>query len=254
VPKVAREASAGLVAALAEATIPGDVQAAIDAAYARLHRRDDPGGAVVAVRSSALSEDAASASSAGLYETYLNVRGLPAVLDAVRRCYGSLWSARAVQYRAFKGLGGADEAMAVVVMAQIMSESSGVAFTANPLTGDRNEIVVNASWGLGEAVVSGRVTPDSFVLDKRSLAVIARAVAEKQVEHVADPSGASGTVERPVAGGRMAAPALTDAQLATLGALCREIEAQYGRPVDVEWAVAAGTFFILQARPITALA
>ena len=250
VPKVARSAAADLVAALTDAVVPPDVKAAIGAAYSEIQQQDV---AVVAVRSSALSEDAASASSAGLYESYLNVRDLPAVLEAVRRCYASLWSARAIQYRAFKRLGGRDEAMAVVVMAQIPSEAAGVAFTANPLNGARHEIVINASWGLGEAVVSGRVTPDSFTLDKRTLAILSQAIAEKEIEIVSDPRGLSGTVERAVARERTTTPVLSEPQLATLGGLCREIEGRYGRPVDVEWAIAGGTFYILQARPITAL-
>ncbi|MGE0542069.1 MAG: PEP/pyruvate-binding domain-containing protein [Dehalococcoidia bacterium] len=249
VPKVAREATADLTAAIAAAVIPDDVRDAVAAAYARLQ----PEAMAVAVRSSALSEDGASASSAGLYETYLNVRDLPAVLDAVHRCYQSLWSARAVQYRAFKGLGSREEAMAVVVMAQVTAEAAGVAFTANPITGDRNQIVVNASWGLGEAVVSGRVTPDSFIVDKRSLTIQSREIAGKEVEIVPDPTGGSGTVPRAVDGRRSMTPALTDEQLVTLATLCREIERRYDRPVDIEWATARRSIYILQARPITSL-
>lgn len=250
VPKVARSAAADLTAALAGAAIPDQIEEAIGAAFRELQQQS---AAAVAVRSSALSEDAASASSAGLYETYLNVRDLPAVLEAVRRCYASLWSARAIQYRAFKKLGGRDEAMAVVVMTQVPSEAAGVVFTANPLNGERDQIVVNASWGLGEAVVSGRVTPDSFTLDKGTLAVLGRDISEKETEIVDDPSGLSGTVERGVARERMTMPVLSEPQLATLGRLCREIEGQYGRPMDVEWAIAGGVLYILQARPITAL-
>jgi pyruvate,water dikinase len=248
-PKVAREATATLTAAIAAAAIPGDIRDAIAAAYARLHQD----AAVVAVRSSALSEDGASASSAGLYETYLNVRDLTAVLDAVRRCYQSLWSARAVQYRAFKGLGGPDEAMAVVVMAQVQAEVAGVAFTANPMTGDRGQVVVNASWGLGEAVVSGRVTPDNYTVDKRSLAVQSREIAEKEVEIVANPDGDSGIVSRAVDHLRIRTSALTDEQLVALAALCRDVEHHYGRPMDIEWAIDRQSMFVLQARPITTL-
>lgn len=248
-PKVAREATATVTEAIAAAAMPGDVRDAVAAAYERLRQES----AVVAVRSSALSEDGTSASSAGLYETYLNVRDLTAVLDAVRRCYLSLWSARAVQYRAFKGLGGREEAMAVVVMAQIQAEVAGVAFTANPITGDRGQVVVNASWGLGEAVVSGRVTPDNFIVDKRSLSIQVREIAEKDVEIVADPHGESGTVSRRVDESRMVASALTDEQLVTVVSLCRDIEHHYGRPMDIEWAIARRSVFVLQARPITAL-
>ena len=250
VPKVARETCAPLAQRLATATLPDDLAGEISAAYASLRER---GVAVVAVRSSALSEDAAAASSAGLYESYLNLRDAAAVLDAVRRCYASLWSQRAVQYRALKGLASRGEAMAVIVMALVPAEKAGVAFTVNPITGDRDEIVINASWGLGEAVVSGRVTPDSFTLAKENMTLLAREVFEKEVEIVPDPAGASGTVQRPIENGRSLAPALTDEELRTVGALCCTIERRFGRPMDVEWAFADGCVYVLQARPITAL-
>ena len=134
VPTVAREASAALAARLATATLPPDLRAEVAAGYDELRRR---GFDVVAVRSSAISEDAVGASSAGLYETYLNLREIDAVLEGVRRCYASLWTQRAVQYRAFKGLGSRKEAMAVVVMALVPADVAGVAFTANPISGDR---------------------------------------------------------------------------------------------------------------------
>jgi pyruvate,water dikinase len=249
VPKVARDATATLTAAIAAAVIPDDIRDAVAAAYVRLRQE----ASVVAVRSSALSEDGVSASSAGLYETHLNVRDITAILDAVHRCYQSLWSARAVQYRAFKGLGGRDEAMAVVVMAQIAADVAGVAFTANPITGYRGQVVVNASWGLGESVVSGRVTPDSYIVDKRSLSIQSREIADKEVEIVADPTGGSGTIARAVERPRRMTSALTDEQLVTLVTLCRDIENRYARPMDIEWAFARQSIFILQARPITSL-
>lgn len=250
VPQITREAVAALAGPVASARLPDDIRAEIASAHAELRQR---GGDVVAARSSALSEDAAGASSAGLYETHLNLRDLDAVLDAVRQCYASLWTQRAVQYRAFKGFDSRAEAMAVVVMAMVPAEAAGVAFTANPISGDRDQIVVNASWGLGEAVVSGRVTPDNFVLNKGTLAIVARDLYAKEVEIVPDPSGASGVVQRGIAGERAARQALSDADLRELGRLCVAIERHYGRPIDVEWAIAAGRIFILQARPITSL-
>ena len=251
VPKVAREACAALAARLETATLPPDLRTGVAAGYDELRRR---GFEVVAVRSSALSEDAAGASSAGLYETFLNLRDVDAVLEGVRRCYASLWTQRAVQYRAFKGLDSREEAMAVVVMALVPADAAGVAFTANPISGDRNQIVVNASWGLGESVVSGRVTPDSFVLDKASLAVVSREVFAKETEIVPAPSGGSGTVQRPVSGARAATPSLDDPELRRLGELCLAVEGRYGRPMDVEWAIANRALYVLQARPITGLA
>jgi phosphoenolpyruvate synthase/pyruvate phosphate dikinase len=249
-PKEARAVAQPLFERVLEAALPPDLEQEASDAYARLLAR---GAAVVAVRSSALSEDASSASSAGLYETYLNLKDREAVLDAVRRCYASLWSARAVQYRAFKGLDSRNEAMPVVIMTQVPSEAAGVAFTINPVTGNRDQIVVNGSWGLGESVVSGRVTPDNFILDKRTLQVVGRDISEKEIEIVADPDGGSGVAVRSVERSRVAVPSLTDADLLTLGQVCCAIESRYGRPMDVEWAFAGGSLAILQARPVTAL-
>ncbi len=251
-PKVARQACAPLTAAMHEAALPLDVVEALVDGYATLRSRCGE-EVVVAARSSALSEDAAAASSAGLYETYLNLRDVEAVLDGVLRCYRSLWTPRAVQYRAFKRLDSTPEAMAVVVMAMIDADVSGVAFTLNPLTGNHDQITVNASWGLGESIVSGRVTPDQFLLDKAGLKVVQQEIAPKDVRTAANPSGASGTVELAVPAYRAAQPALTQAELSELGALCLAIETAYQRPVDVEWAFHQGKLYVLQARPVTGI-
>jgi pyruvate,water dikinase len=249
-PRVAREACAALEERLATSSLPADLVADVTAAYGSLRAR---GAGVVAARSSALSEDGATASSAGLYESYLNLRDADAVLEGLRRCYASLWTARAVQYRAFKRLTNQQEAMAVVVMALVPATRSGVAFTANPVTGDRDQIVVNASWGLGESVVSGRVTPDSFVLSAATLAVIEREIHEKETEFVPDPSGDSGTVQRAIDPARARAPALSEQDLQAVGGLCRSIAHHFGRPMDVEWAFADDALYVLQARPITSI-
>jgi pyruvate,water dikinase len=250
-PKMAREACTPLQKALSTARLPETVARAIADGFAMLRSN---GVHVVAARSSALSEDGSGASSAGLYDTFLNLRDEAALLDGVLRCYHSLWTPRAVQYRAIKGLSGGAEAMAVVVMALVPADVAGVAFTVNPVTGDRDQILVNASWGLGEAVVSGQVTPDSFVLSKHPLAVTSREVYEKELEIVPDQAGGSGTVQRAVSGERRLAPALDDAALVQLGELCLRIEAHHGRPMDIEWAFARGQLYVLQARPVTGLA
>lgn len=251
-PKVAREACATLAARMEQARLPDSIAAEIRDAYQQLCAR--AGAAlVVAARSSALSEDASAASSAGLYETYLNLRDLDAVLDGVLRCYRSLWSHRAVQYRAFKQINSASEAMAVVVMEMVPSEVSGVAFTVNALTGERDQITINASWGLGEAIVSGRVTPDQWVLQKHSLALVSKEIYAKEMEMLPDPQGASGIVQSDVPPARASAPALDDEHVRSLGAECLRIESTYGRPMDIEWAFARGELFILQARPVTGL-
>jgi phosphoenolpyruvate synthase/pyruvate phosphate dikinase len=252
-PRVAREAVRALAPHLERARLPDDVtEAIVSACEALRHRVGEQ--VVMVVRSSALSEDAAAASSAGLYETYLNLRTEDAVLDAVLRCYRSLWSDRAVHYRAFKRIDSAREAMAVVVMPLVPAEVAGVAFTVNPVTGERDRITINASWGLGEAIVSGRVTPDQYLLDKGTLAVLAHDLAHKDVAVLPHPDGASGTVTVAVPQDRARAPALTEAQVRELGALCLRVEAHYGRPVDVEWAFAGDRLYVLQARPVTGLA
>lgn len=249
-PKVARDATTTLRERLATATLPVELAAQINAAYTKLRAGD---GAAVAARSSGLSEDGSAASSAGLYESYLNLTDQPAVLAGVLNCYRSLWSARAVQYRAAQGISGHGEAMAVVVMAMVPAECAGVAFTANPVTGDRDQIIINASWGLGEAIVAGRVSPDSFIVAKDSLQVVQRDIYPKEVEIVADPTGGNGTLLRSIDGPRTIMPALNDADLDALVRLCLAIEAQYGEPMDIEWALAGSALFVLQARPITGL-
>ncbi|HZQ38067.1 MAG TPA: PEP/pyruvate-binding domain-containing protein [Dehalococcoidia bacterium] len=252
-PKVAREASAPLREAAEQAALPGELRAQIAEAYARL-QQDRGAGLVVAVRSSALSEDGGAASSAGLYETYLNLRDEAAVLDGVARCYRSLWAHRAVQYRAFKGIDSSREAMAVVVMELVPARVAGVAFTVNPITRDANEIMINASWGLGEAIVSGRVTPDSFIVRKPDLSIAAREIYEKEIMVTPDPAGGSGTVTIEAPATSRHAPALDDAELQELARLCLRVEQHYGGPQDIEWAFDDRALYLLQSRPVTALA
>ncbi len=250
VPRIARQACAPLTTRVAATRLPDALGRAIGDAYRQLRTMAGP-QLIVAARSSALSEDRAGASAAGVYETYLNLRDESALLEAVLRCYRSLWAPRAVQYRAFKHIDGAREAMAVVVMQMIAADVSGVAFTINPLTADRSQMLINASWGLGESVVSGRVTPDQFVVDKGTLAVLERDVARKAVEIVPDPTGASGTILVDVPDPRARRPALNDERLRELGDTCVGIERHFGRPMDIEWALHDGELFILQARPVT---
>ncbi len=252
-PKVAREASAPLREAIERATLPDELRAEIAEAYARL-RRERGAGLVVAVRSSALSEDGGAASSAGLYESYLNLRDEAAVLDGVARCYRSLWAHRAVQYRAFKGIDSSREAMAVVVMELVPARVAGVAFTINPITHDANEIMINASWGLGEAIVSGRVTPDSFIVRKPDLSIAAREIYEKEIMVAPDPAGGSGTVTVEAPAAKRHAPALSDDEVLELARLCLRVEQHYGGPQDVEWAFDDRALYLLQSRPVTTVA
>lgn len=207
---------------------------------------DALGGGPVAVRSSATAEDAADTSFAGQQETVLGVRGTDAVLSAIERCWRSLFAARAVAYRERQHVGAAGSAMAVVVQALVPAEAAGVLFTADPLDAGGTRMLVEASWGLGEAVVSGRVQPDRFALDRATGAVLERHLGSKAVRVTA-----AGTEEH-TPPDLQRAFCLGDAALARLADLGRRVEAFYADPRDVEWAYAGGTVHLLQARPITA--
>ena len=226
--------------------MPADVADAVAQAYAAL------GGVPVAVRSSATVEDLPGQSFAGQQETFLNVQGEAVVLDAVRSCWASLWSRQAVSYRRQMGVGDEEVVMAVVIQRMVAAEAAGVAFTANPTSGRRDEIVIAAAYGLGEAVVGGLVTPDQFVLDRESLKLKEAAAGDKAVE--VRPGPEQGTVKETVSEDRRTRPALTEDQLAQLARLCLEVEVlSGGTPQDIEWAWGEGQFWLLQARPVTAL-
>ena len=244
-----RAFSALACAAVADSELPGELRQEIAGAYDELVSLS---GLASAVRSSAVSEDGAGASFAGLYESYLNVLGINDVLASVRMCYASLWSERAVRYRALKGGSVDGEAMAVVVMGLVPSETSGIAFTAHPVTGDRDRVVINSSFGLGEAIVSGRVTPDSFVVHKDSLALLEREIYEKQLAIYPHPDG-GGTIERELDGPRAAEPSMSDDEAKAVAHIALKVEQHFGSPQDVEWGMAAGQIYLLQSRPITTL-
>jgi pyruvate,water dikinase len=241
------ESTSSLQQLIQEHPVPDDLARAITEACRRL----DPagGGFTVAVRSSATVEDLAGASFAGQYDTYLNVSGPEQVIERVRDCWASLWSERAVSYRQKRGEELADLAMAVVVQQQVPADVSGVLFTLNPMTGREEEMAVEAAWGLGEAVVSGRVTPDHFVLDVYQERVVKRDVARKTVMVVPAPEG--GVQEVPVPPERQDRPTLTDAQLLELMELGFQVQAIYGYPQDIEWCLHDGRFYVLQTRPLT---
>ncbi len=251
-PKVAREATALLTPFVAVAGLPPRLAEEVAGAHRELQRRRGT-PVVAAVRSSALSEDGSAASSAGLYETYLNIRDEQAVLESLARCYRSLWAPRAVQYRAFKKLDSRREAMGVVVMEMIPAQVAGVAFTVNPVTGNTAEVMINASWGLGEAIVSGRVTPDSFLVRKADLEILRRDIYEKELMILADPAGTSGTITVNVPRERVCVSSLDDGSVRRLAELCLRIERYYGRPQDVEWAIHDDELYVLQSRAVTGL-
>ena len=229
-----------------QAKMPAAIAGAVARAYAGL-AGERP---TVAVRSSATAEDLPGLSFAGQQETYLNVRGVEAVLGAVKRCWASLWTARAIGYRARHDIDQGRVRLAVVVQLLAPAEAAGITFTANPVTGRRDQAIVSAAWGLGEAVVGGLVTPDTVTVDKATGAVLARETADKQMMTVRVDGG---TEERPAPEELRDAPVLDDDQAAELMRLGVQIETLYGTPMDVEWALADGAFAIVQARPITAL-
>jgi rifampicin phosphotransferase len=219
----------------------------ICAAYQKL---SENGESAVAVRSSATAEDLPGMSFAGQQETYLNVRGAEALLEGVKNCWASLWTARAMAYRARQGVDPATVSLAVVVQKMVESEAAGVMFTANPTNGRRDQVTISAAWGLGESVVNGSVTPDSIVLEKGSWRVLSRETANKEVMTVYSESG---TEERPMPEARRRQPVLDDGAAAELARFGKRIEDHYGTAQDIEWALAGGEFFIVQSRPITAL-
>ncbi|WP_406633659.1 PEP/pyruvate-binding domain-containing protein [Pseudarthrobacter quantipunctorum] len=226
-------------------TMPAGIAAELGAAYGRLGS-----GTPVAVRSSATAEDLATASFAGQQETFLNVRGMVELSTAVIDSWASLWTARAMSYRAREGVDPGQVRLAVVIQQMVEAEAAGVMFTANPANGRRDQTVVSAAWGLGEAVVSGAVTTDDVVVDAGTGAVVSRRTASKDVMTV---YAENGTREQPVAAARRREPVLDDREAAELAGHGQRAAAHFGAPQDIEWARAGGRFFILQSRPITAL-
>src|SRR5918992_4845469 len=241
------EVSEGIRALFSGGRVPQEMADEIHAAYQEL---GEDGQTPVAVRSSATAEDLAGASFAGHQETYLNVRGERALLEAVKDCWASLWTARAMAYRARQGIDPATVSLAVVVQRMVESEAAGVMFTANPSSGRRDQATISAAWGLGESVVSGSVTPDSIVVEKGSGRVLSRKTTNKEVMTVYTEGG---TAERPVPEALHRQPVLDHEAAATLTRYGATIEQHYGTPQDVEWALAGGGFFLVQSRPITTL-
>jgi pyruvate, water dikinase len=238
-----RETAKRAHALVLAAELPGDLRDAIAAAYRALG--DQP---PVAVRSSARAEDSDAASYAGQQETYLHVRGLDEVVRRTRDCWASFFSERALFYRARKGSLG-DMGMAVVVQRMVAADVAGVLFTCDPVQRRRDRMVVEAVFGLGEAAVSGRVTPDHFVI-ARDGEVKKRRIAEQPFALVSGPAG--GTTERELSADEGGAPTLDEARLRALAVLGDDLERRLGTPQDIEWALAGGDLYVLQARPVTA--
>ncbi len=246
-------ASAAIAGLVAEAPMPERLDASIRAAYAELEERTGAQAPPVAVRSSGILEDTAGASFAGQYDTFLWIQGADAVLEHVRRCWAGLFGPAVLTYDPHgQGVATVERtAMCVGVQQMVPARAAGVAFTLDPVTGDRSKIVIEAVWGLGEGVVSGDITPDRFRVDKITLEILAREIADKEVEHRLDPgSGAVAllTVEEE----RRGEPCLLDDQILALATEAKKVERHRGAPQDIEWAVdAEGHVHVLQVRPET---
>ena len=239
------------------AELPADLQTAISTHYDELHTSIDRSGSgePVAIRSSATSEDSVEASFAGLQETYLWVRGVDSVIEHVRKCWASLYSVESLVYRRRLKLSEQGLAMGVVIQRMIDSRCSGVMFTRSPTTGDRSVIVLEASWGLGSAIVSGEVTPDKYVISKVTGEIVGRTVSTKLRQHRPNPSGV-GVVDEEVSPDQQNVACLSDDEIHALVDVARRVERHYGCPQDIEWAIARNlppdeNMFLLQSRPET---
>lgn len=242
-PVVLETASGQIRQAFTDGTVPTDLATALYAAYQEL------GQAAVAVRSSATAEDLPEMSFAGQQDTYLNIVGEDALLTAVVSCWGSLWTARAIGYRSRNSIAHDDVALSVVVQRMVQSEASGVLFTANPLTGNRGETVIDATLGLGEALVSGQVEPDHYVVETQRGRIVQKTLGAKALA-IRGQSGGGTVTQHADASSQQALP---DAVIQELTKLGHQVAELYGTPQDIEWGWAEGKLYLLQSRAITSL-
>ncbi len=248
------ETSRRIRARMEAVPVPDEVAADITEAYEALCRHCEIDDVAVAVRSSATAEDLPDASFAGQQDTYLWIRSADEVIHHVRRCWSSLFTDRAIAYRHSMGYLHHSIAMSVGVQKMVDPVAAGVAFTLNPTNGDRSQVAIDAAWGLGEAVVSGEVTPDNFLVDKVLREVVKREISDKHVEYRLTPDGV--VKKLPVEEERRTQPSVTDEDLVGVAILARKAEKHYGCPQDVEWAIdrhlpAGENVVMLQSRPET---
>jgi pyruvate,water dikinase len=241
---------------LIEATpMPKEIENAIKSTYEELGKRLNTKDAFVAVRSSATAEDLPDASFAGQQETYLNVKGADDLIKSTVKCWSSLFTPRAIFYRSEKGFAHEQVFISVGVQKMVNAKTAGVIFTLNPVTGDLSQIVIDGNYGLGEAVVSGSVTPDDFVVDKNTLKITARRIAKKTVQYLRDPTtGKTVHVDVPIE--KQEQPCISDEEILKLAELAKRIEQHYGKAQDIEWAIDRDTPYpdnvlIVQSRPET---
>ncbi|MCP4259165.1 MAG: hypothetical protein GY774_16905 [Planctomycetes bacterium] len=244
-PEAKASVLSNLREAIVEAPLSETVRLKIEHLYLTL------GAKYVAVRSSGTAEDLPDHSFAGQYDTYLGIAGVKDCFEAIKKCWASLWTLRAYVYREKNGYDHLKINMAVIVQSLIQADTSGVTFTADPVTGRRGSIVIEACYGLGEALVSGKVTPDRFVVNKRNLKLLSHTVSEKKIECVLEPNGL--IKEKTVPAERSTVSCLDKKLVKQLAKYARKVETEFGLPQDIEWAISRNKVFFLQSRPITAL-
>jgi pyruvate,water dikinase len=254
-PKQYEEASVKIRNLVESTSMPKDIEETIKSAYKELSKRSGVREAFVAVRSSATAEDLPDASFAGQQETYLNVRGENEVVKKTVKCWSSLFTPRAIFYRTQKGFAHENVLISVGVQKMVEAKAAGVMFTINPVTGDTNQIVIEGNFGLGESVVSGSVTPDEFIVDKRSMKIVEKRISVKKVQYVRDPHTGN-TVHVDVSPEKQNQPCLSDEEILRLAELGLKIEKHYGKAQDIEWAIdrdlnLPDSIFIVQSRPET---
>lgn len=254
-PKQYEEASKKIRKLVESSKPPKDIEKAIREAYQKLGKKTRSANLFVAVRSSATAEDLPDASFAGQQETYLNVKGPDELVDKTVKCWSSLFTPRAIFYRTNKGFKHEQVLISVGVQKMVNSRSAGVMFTINPVTGNRDQIIIEGSWGLGEAVVSGAETPDHFEVFRQTLETTERRIAKKVVEYIRNPrTGKTEHAKVPVE--RQEEPCVTVEEIRKLAQLGDEIDEHYGKPQDIEWAIDRDlkfpeSIFIVQSRPET---
>jgi len=254
-PKQYEDASKKIRELIESTPMPQEIEDAIRNAYAELNRKTNINQVFVAVRSSATAEDLPDASFAGQQETYLNVKGIEELIEKTVKCWSSLFTPRAIFYRTQKGFPHEKVLISVGVQKMVNSRAAGVMFTIDPVTGDSEKIVIEGNYGLGESVVSGAVTPDDYIVDKKTLKILKKQIGKKTVEYIRDPETGK-TVHLEVSPERQAQPCLNNEEIIKLAELGKKIEEHYGAPQDIEWAIERDmsfpeNIFIVQSRPET---
>ncbi|MCJ7713073.1 phosphoenolpyruvate synthase, partial [Candidatus Bathyarchaeota archaeon] len=254
-PKQYDSASKEIRKLIEKTKIPKELVIAFKSAYTKLNKELKTKNSFVAVRSSATAEDLPDASFAGQQDTYLDVQGSDELLDKVVHCWSSLFTPRAIFYRNEKGFEHDKVFISVGVQKMVNSRAAGVMFSINPVTGVKNEIIIEGNYGLGETVVSGAVNPDHFILDKETLKIKERRLARKTIQYLRDPSTGK-TLHLDVPENKQKEPCISDEEICNLGTLAKLIEDHYKKAMDIEWAIDKdllfpNNMFIVQARPET---